>query len=71
MISSEPSVPEAAIQWHGTCIHNIEVPKWVQKRRQVCPDDPEAYRPAYNEPRRAEVVAINAKFSLVATGTQG
>ncbi|KAK7694309.1 hypothetical protein QCA50_001491 [Cerrena zonata] len=69
--SSDTTVSEVAIQWQGTCIHNIEVPRWVQKRRQPDPEDPSAYEPAYNEPRRAEVIAINAKFSLVATGTHG
>ncbi|THH29722.1 hypothetical protein EUX98_g4465 [Antrodiella citrinella] len=59
------------LEWRGTCVHDIEVPRWVQKRRHVPADDPEADQHAYNEPRRAKCVAVNTKFSLVATGTQG
>ncbi|KAI0080014.1 RIC1-domain-containing protein [Panus rudis PR-1116 ss-1] len=69
--ASTGETPQApSMQWHGTCIHNVEVPKWVQKRKAIDYDDPNAFEPPYHEPRRAEVVAINAKFSLVATGTQ-
>lgn len=59
------------VQWHGTCIHNVQTPRWVQKRKRGDPDDPESDPHAYNEPRRARVIAINSKFSLVATGTHG
>ncbi|KAF8213519.1 RIC1-domain-containing protein [Mycena galopus ATCC 62051] len=84
--------------WQGTCIHDFETPRWVQKSRRVDPHlDPddadtedEVYpspspsqssdndsiaskgkgkgRAVYSEPRRAVVVAINGKFSLVAVG---
>ncbi|KAI0343994.1 RIC1-domain-containing protein [Trametopsis cervina] len=57
--------------WHGTCIHNVEPPKWVQKRRLVRPDDPDADQYHYDEPRRAIAVSINAKFSLAAIGMHG
>ncbi|KAI0067916.1 RIC1-domain-containing protein [Artomyces pyxidatus] len=56
--------------WQGTCIHNIEVPKWVQKRRRVDPEDEGANGSGYEQPRRAVKVAVNAKFSLVAVGTR-
>ncbi|KAI0786104.1 RIC1-domain-containing protein [Abortiporus biennis] len=59
------------MQWQGTCIHNVEPPRWVQKRKQILADDPDADKHVYYEPRRAQVVAINSKFSLVATGTHG
>ncbi|TFK93553.1 RIC1-domain-containing protein [Polyporus arcularius HHB13444] len=54
-------------QWHGTCIHHVEPPRWVQKRKQVEPGDASAY--AYNEPRRAMAIALNPKFSMLAIGT--
>ncbi|TCD70639.1 hypothetical protein EIP91_002358 [Steccherinum ochraceum] len=59
------------LEWRGTCVHDIEVPKWVQKRRHIPADDPEAEQHAYQDPRRAKCIAVNTKFSLVATGTQG
>ncbi|KAI0706047.1 RIC1-domain-containing protein [Cytidiella melzeri] len=62
---------ETGLTWHGTCIHNVEPPKWVQKRRLVRPDDPDADQHYYDEPRRAVAVAINAKFSLAAIGMHG
>ena len=52
--------------WQGTCIHNFEVPRWVQKSRQI---DSDSRAPIYIEPRRAVEVAVNARFSLVAVGT--
>ncbi|KAI0762695.1 RIC1-domain-containing protein [Fomes fomentarius] len=55
------------LQWHGTCIHYVEPPRWVQKRKQVDPGDAAAY--TYNEPRRAMVIALNPKFSMLAIGT--
>ncbi|EMD41642.1 hypothetical protein CERSUDRAFT_128592 [Gelatoporia subvermispora B] len=55
-------------QWQGTCIHDVEPPRWVQKRRQT---DPDSGEPAYQDPRKAVAVAVNAKFSLVAIGTYG
>ncbi|THH21002.1 hypothetical protein EW146_g469 [Bondarzewia mesenterica] len=64
-ITSQPSS-----QWHGTCIHDVEVPRWIQKRRQVDPQDSEANAHEYNQPRRAVIVAVNSRFSLIAVGTQ-
>ncbi|EGO28420.1 hypothetical protein SERLADRAFT_445869 [Serpula lacrymans var. lacrymans S7.9] len=58
-------------QWQGTCIHNYEVPRWVQKRRQTEDDESSGASPLYVEPRRATTVAVNEKFSLIAIGTQG
>ncbi|KAH9081828.1 RIC1-domain-containing protein [Lactarius deliciosus] len=44
----------------GTCVHDVQVPKWVQKRKQVYPGE---------DPRRAVKVAVNMRFSLIAIGT--
>ena len=55
-------------RWDGTCIHNVEPPKWAQKRRFMRADDPDADQYAYDEPRRAVAVAVNTRFSLVAVG---
>ncbi|KAI0735483.1 RIC1-domain-containing protein [Earliella scabrosa] len=55
------------LQWHGTCIHHVDPPRWVQKRKQVDPGDVVGY--AYNEPRRAMTIALNPKFSMLAIGT--
>ncbi|KAF8203148.1 RIC1-domain-containing protein [Pholiota molesta] len=57
-------------QWHGTCIHDFQTPKWVQKQRRIEPDVGDAI-PYYEEPKRATAVALNAKFSLIAIGTHG
>ena len=57
----------APLQWHGTCIHRVDPPRWVQKRRHVDPGDVAGY--AYAEPRRAMAVALNPKFSMLAIGT--
>ncbi|TBU47374.1 RIC1-domain-containing protein [Dichomitus squalens] len=65
--SSDSSGSARPSQWLGTCIHHVDPPRWVQKRRQVDPGDVVGY--TYNEPRRAMTVALNPKFSLVATGT--
>ncbi|KAJ7225920.1 RIC1-domain-containing protein [Mycena pura] len=73
--------------WQGTCIHDFEIPRWVQKSRRIESDldadpDDEVYessdgdsikgkgkgRAVYHEPRRAVVVALNGKFSLIAVG---
>lgn len=59
------SSSERRFYWQGTCFHNYEVPRWVQKSRQVSNDA----RPIYIEPRRATQVAVNARFSLIAVGT--
>lgn len=56
-------------QWQGTCIYTFEPPRWVQKRRQVDLVDSENH--AYDEPRRATAVIVNARFTLVAIGTHG
>ncbi|KAJ3885220.1 hypothetical protein GG344DRAFT_82968 [Lentinula edodes] len=50
--------------WMGTCIHHFETPRWVQKQRRV---EPEEHGSVYFEPRRAVRLAINAKFSLIAS----
>ncbi|RPD63256.1 RIC1-domain-containing protein [Lentinus tigrinus ALCF2SS1-6] len=65
--ASDSSDSMRPFQWQGTCIHNIEPPRWVQKRKQVDPGDVDAY--AYNEPRRAMAIAPNPKFSMLAIGT--
>ncbi|KAJ4499107.1 RIC1-domain-containing protein [Lentinula lateritia] len=54
--------------WMGTCIHDFETPRWVQKQRRV---EPEEHGSVYFEPRRAVRTAINAKFSLIAVGMLG
>jgi len=56
-------------RWQGSCIHDVQVPKWVQKRKQVHPDE-ETDTDHYEQPRRAVKVVVNMKFSLVAVGTQ-
>ncbi|KAJ3925643.1 MAG: hypothetical protein NXY57DRAFT_1043933, partial [Lentinula lateritia] len=54
--------------WIGTCIHDFETSRWVQKQRRV---EPEEHGSVYFEPRRAVRLAINAKFSLIAVGMLG
>ena len=61
------SSASTSVQWHGTCIHRVDPPRWVQKRRHVDPGDVVGY--AYAEPRRAMAVALNPKFSMLAIGT--
>jgi hypothetical protein len=56
------------LRWQGTCIHDVQVPKWVQKRKQVHPDE-EPRTDDYEQPRRAVKVVVNMKFSLIAVGT--
>jgi hypothetical protein len=46
----------------------VQVPKWVQKRKQVHPDE-RTSEDDYEQPRRAVKVVVNMKFSLVAVGT--
>lgn len=53
------------LRWHGTCIHDFQTPKWVQKQRHVELETSDIYW----EPRRATCVAINIRFSLFAFGT--
>ncbi|KAG6885709.1 hypothetical protein C0993_010881 [Termitomyces sp. T159_Od127] len=46
--------------WRGTCVHDFETPRWVQKRRRVDPDEPHHLEDrVYEEPRRAVAIAIN------------
>jgi len=56
-------------RWQGSCVHDVQVPKWVQKRRQVHPDEG-MDTVDYEQPRRAAKVVVNMKFSLIAVGTQ-
>ncbi|KAF8446212.1 RIC1-domain-containing protein [Boletus edulis BED1] len=56
-------------RWRGTCIHSFEVPRWVQKSRHIESDGSSTGASTYEEPRRAVEVAVNARFSLVAIGT--
>lgn len=67
--SLESTHSQQYVQWQGTCIHNFETPRWVQKRRRLDPEDAQIAGPVYDEPRRAVAIAINGKFSLVAVGT--
>lgn len=69
--SDDPGALQNEHRWQGTCIHNFEVPRWVQKSRHIDSDGPSSGGPVYNEPRRAIEVAVNARFSLVAVGTYG
>ncbi|THU88454.1 RIC1-domain-containing protein [Dendrothele bispora CBS 962.96] len=59
--------------WQGTCVHDFDTPKWVQKQRRIDPDEPlhQRDRKVYVEPKRAVAVAVNAKFSLIAVGMLG
>lgn len=50
-------------------MHDVQVPKWVQKRKQVHPDEGTG-TVEYEQPRRAVKVVVNMKFSLIAVGTQ-
>ena len=59
-----PERPDSLLRAHG----ELEPGWWVQKRRQT---DPDSGEPAYQDPRKAVAVAINAKFSLIAIGTYG
>ncbi|KAI0639098.1 RIC1-domain-containing protein [Trametes polyzona] len=65
--SSDSTHSARPLQWHGTCIHQVDPPRWVQKRKHVDPGDVARY--TYAEPRRAMAVAPNPKFSLLAIGT--
>ncbi|KAI0823049.1 RIC1-domain-containing protein [Trametes gibbosa] len=67
--SSDSTSSERPLQWHGTCIHHVSPPRWVQKRKHVDPGDIARY--TYAEPRRAMAVALNPKFSMLAVGTHG
>ena len=51
-------------------MHDVQVPKWVQKRKQVYPGEGEdVSMDDYEQPRRAVKVAVNMRFSLIAIGT--
>ena len=51
-------------------MHDVQVPKWVQKRKQVYPGEGEdVITDDYEQPRRAVKVAVNMRFSLIAIGT--
>ncbi|KAI0670204.1 RIC1-domain-containing protein [Trametes maxima] len=66
-LSSDSTSSLRPLQWHGTCIHHVDPPRWVQKRKHVDPGDVAKY--TYTEPRRAMAIALNPKFSMLATGT--
>lgn len=52
-------------------MHDVQVPKWVQKRKQVYLGEGEDVNTDdYEQPRRAVKVAVNMRFSLIAVGTQ-
>lgn len=56
--------------WRGTCVHDFETPRWVQKRRRIDPNESRQVGiRVYEEPRRAVAIAINGKFSFLAIGT--
>ncbi|KAG5728542.1 RIC1 like protein [Termitomyces sp. T112] len=56
--------------WRGTCVHDFETPRWVQKQRRIDPDESlHVQNRTYEEPRRAVAIAINGKFSFIAIGT--
>ncbi|OSD05915.1 RIC1-domain-containing protein [Trametes coccinea BRFM310] len=65
--SSDSMSSVRPLAWHGTCIHHVDPPRWVQKRKQVDPGDIARY--TYTEPRRAMMIALNPKFSMLAIGT--
>ncbi|EIW64556.1 RIC1-domain-containing protein [Trametes versicolor FP-101664 SS1] len=65
--SSDSTSSSRPLQWHGTCTHHVDPPRWVQKRKHVDPGDVAKY--AYTEPRRAMAIALNPKFSMLAVGT--
>ncbi|TDL28863.1 RIC1-domain-containing protein [Rickenella mellea] len=62
---------ETIIQWEGICIHDLESPRWMQKRRTPGDGEVDDLQVKYDESRRAVHVAINSRFSLIATGTYG
>ncbi|KAJ7630516.1 RIC1-domain-containing protein [Roridomyces roridus] len=82
--ASTGSAKEPKPQWQGTCVHDFETPRWVQKSRRIESeedvDEESSYQASsdgddssnmYSEPRRAVAVAINGKFSLIAVGMAG
>jgi hypothetical protein len=69
-VVSDAGFSNIPLRWHGTCIHDFQTPKWVQKQRRVESVTSESEE-IYQEPKRATCVAINIKFSLFAFGTHG
>ncbi|KAF8506868.1 RIC1-domain-containing protein [Russula emetica] len=67
--SDDSAKSQSNSRWQGSCVHDVEVPKWVQKRKQVHPDEGTG-TVDYEQPRRAAKVVVNMKFSLIAVGTQ-
>ncbi|KAH7927372.1 RIC1-domain-containing protein [Leucogyrophana mollusca] len=67
--SVESSRSQQHYQWQGTCIHDFEVPRWVQKQRHVDSESTDSATSTYIEPRRAVEVAVNVRFSMIAVGT--
>lgn len=69
---TDESSTNLSLRWSGICIHNVELPRWVQKRRAVDPSDVGGNdKFVYEDPRRGVKIAINPRFSLIATGTHG
>ncbi|KAG1885597.1 RIC1-domain-containing protein [Suillus subluteus] len=67
--STDSSGSQSHYHWEGTCIHNFDVPRWVQKQRST--DDGSGLSSStYIEPRRAVAIDVNTRFSLVAIGTE-
>lgn len=64
----QPQGKEMRLAWHGTCVHDFETPKWVQKQKRIDPNDASADRRQYEEPKKAISIAVNGKFSLIAVG---
>ncbi|KAF4605560.1 hypothetical protein EYR40_004346 [Pleurotus pulmonarius] len=63
---------EGTVGWQGTCTYDFEMPRWLQKRRQLDPDEEgELNETLYENPKRATAIAVNSTFSLIAVGTQG
>ncbi|EPS99074.1 hypothetical protein FOMPIDRAFT_1125058 [Fomitopsis schrenkii] len=69
--SQDSSRSHTDARWQGTCIHSVEPPRWVQKRRRRDPGDLKDGEYPYDEPRRVMTVAMNTRLSLIAIGTHG
>ncbi|KAJ7596719.1 RIC1-domain-containing protein [Mycena floridula] len=72
-LTSDSSPSTVRSVWRGTCIHDFQTPRWVQKQRKIDPNEPlhERERRVYVEPRRAVAVAVNGPFSILAIGMSG
>lgn len=69
-VSEEGHTNYENLKWIGTCIHDFQTPKWVQKQRHVEPGLENAtHGKPYFQPQQASCIAINNKFSLIAIGT--